>query len=96
MRQSMHTQIPDLEIFQNVKKNFDVTCGTALKPQAQVLPVSGLGMDRIPRSKEREHHLLQLHVGHTAANTREVLHYEGHIVLHLGNMIEKRRNLVTD
>ena len=44
----------------------------------------------------REHHLVQLHVGHTAATTREVLHDEGHIVFHLGNMIEKRRNLVTD
>ena len=74
----------------------DVTCGTPLKPQAQVLQLSGLGMDRIPRSKERKHHLVQLHVGHTAANTRKVLHDEGHIVLHLGNMIEKRRTLVTD
>ena len=68
-----------------------MTCGTALKPQAQVLQVLGL-----PRSKEREHHLVQLHGGHTAANTREVLHDEGHIVLHLGNMIEQRMNLVTD
>ena len=39
---------------------------------------------------------MQLHVGHTAANAGEVLHDEGHVVLHLGNMIEQRMNLVTD
>lgn len=68
----------------------DAKCGTTLKPQTQVLQVSRLGVDRIPRSKERQHHLVQLHVGHAAANTGEVLHDEGHIVLHLGSMIKKK------
>ena len=84
----MPDQIPD--------KMPDVTCSTTLKPQAQVLQVSGFGVDRIPRTQHREHHLVQLHVGHTAANAGEVLHDEGHVVLHLGNMIEQRMNLVTD
>ena len=67
----MPDQIPD--------KMPDVTCSTTLKPQAQVLQVSGFGVDRIPRTQHREHHLVQLHVGHTAANAGEVLHDEGHV-----------------